>query len=120
LWLAWIEGCRVARLRIQGAAGRAGTPFLDAANPRTKPAAVTTTITGENQVTLPAELVRELGWTAGTRLDWQKLDGNALVARPLPSRGELLRQVMGIARAKPGSDPIADLQRMQEEEDRTL
>ena len=81
---------------------------------------MTTTITGKNQVTLPAELVRELGWQPGTRLDWQKLDDNALVARPLPSRGEILRKAMGLARARPGSDPIAELQRMQEEEDRTL
>jgi len=78
-----------------------------------------TTITGKNQVTLPAELVRELGWKPGTRLHWQKLDDNSLVARPVPTRGELARRVMGLARPLPGTDPIADLQRMQEEEDRT-
>ena len=78
------------------------------------------TITGKNQVTLPARLVRELGWKAGTRLDWQRLDDNSLVATPLPSRGEVARRVMGLARAKPGSDPIADLQRSQEEEDPTF
>jgi AbrB family looped-hinge helix DNA binding protein len=81
---------------------------------------MTTTITGKNQVTLPAELVRALGWKPGTRLDWQKLDDHSLVARPRPSRGELLRKAMGLARAKPGTDPIADLQRMQEEEDPTF
>lgn len=81
---------------------------------------MTTTITGKNQVTLPAELVRELGWKPGTRLVWQKLDDNSLVARPLPSRGAILRKAMGLARARPGSDPVEELQRMQEEEDRTL
>lgn len=80
---------------------------------------ITTTITGKNQVTLPADLVRELGWKPGTRLDWEKLDDNSIVARPLPSRGEIGRRVMGLARAKPGTDPIADLQRTQEE-DRSL
>ena len=75
------------------------------------------TITGKNQVTLPAELVRELGWASGSRLDWQKLDDNSLVATRLPSRGEVARGVMGLARAKSGTDPIATLQGMQEEED---
>lgn len=79
-----------------------------------------TTITGKNQVTLPSELVRELGWKPGTRLDWQKLDDNSLVARPLPSRGEIARRALGIARAKAGSDPVEQLQQMQEEEDTTL
>jgi len=78
---------------------------------------MTTTTTGKNQVTLPEELVRELGWLPGTRLDWKKTGDNALVATRLPSRGEIASRVMGIARAKPGNDPIADLQRMQEEED---
>ncbi len=78
---------------------------------------MTTTITGKNQVTLPAELVRELGWTPGTRLDWQKLDDNSLVARPLPSRGEIAQRVLGLATAQAGTDPVADLQKVQEEED---
>lgn len=78
---------------------------------------MTTTITEKNQVTLPAELVREPGWGAGTRLDWRKLDDGRLVANALPSRGEIVRRVMGLARAKPGTDPVAALQRIQEEED---
>ena len=78
---------------------------------------MTTTITGKNQVTLPAELVRELGWGPGTRLDWRKLNDGSLVASALPSRGEIARRVMGLARAKPGTDPVAALQRIQEEED---
>ncbi|MFP4165878.1 MAG: AbrB/MazE/SpoVT family DNA-binding domain-containing protein [Opitutales bacterium] len=79
-----------------------------------------TTITGKNQVTLPAELVRELGWKPGTRLDWQKFDDNSLVARSQPSRGEIARRVMGRARAKPGTDPVTDLQSIQEEKDPTF
>jgi len=81
---------------------------------------MTTTITGKNQVTLPAKLVRELGWQSGTRLDWQKNDDNSLIVRPVPTRGEILRKAMGLGRAKPGTDPIAELQKMQEEEDPTL
>lgn len=79
-----------------------------------------TTITGKNQVTLPAELVRELDWQPGTQLDWSKTDDGKLIATRRPTRGEILRKAMGLARARPGSDPIAELQKMQEEEDRTL
>jgi AbrB family looped-hinge helix DNA binding protein len=79
-----------------------------------------TTITGKNQVTLPAKLVRELGWKPGTRLDWHKLDDNAIVARPLPTRGEIARRAFGLARARPGVDPIEDLQLIQEQEDRSI
>ncbi|MEP6955504.1 MAG: AbrB/MazE/SpoVT family DNA-binding domain-containing protein [Chthoniobacterales bacterium] len=81
---------------------------------------MTTTITGKNQITLPAELIRQLGWQTGTRLVWEKLDDKAIVARLVPSRGELARGVMGLAKAKTGIDPIADLQRIQEEEDPTF
>ncbi len=81
---------------------------------------MTTTITGKNQVTLPAEIVREFGWKPGTKLDWQKFDDNSLIVRPQPSRGEIGRRAMGLARAKAGSDPIEQLQRMQEEEDCTF
>lgn len=81
---------------------------------------MTTTITGKNQVTLPAELVRELGWLPGTRLDWQKNDDNSLIVRPVPSRGEIARRVMGMGKhlLKPGDDPIRDLieERMRDED----
>ena len=81
---------------------------------------MTTTITGKNQITLPAELVRALGWKPGIKLDWQKLDDDSVVVRSLPTRGELARRVMGLARAEPGTDPLAVLQKMQEEEDPTF
>lgn len=92
-------------------------PLLDCNSSLKEIVAMTTTVTGKNQVTLPAELVRELGWSPGTRLDWRKSGENSLVAKKLPSRGEIAFGVMGIARAKRGIDPVDDLQRMQEEED---
>lgn len=79
-----------------------------------------TTITGKNQVTLPAELVRELGWQSGTKLNWQKNDGTSLVVRPAPSRGEIAGRIRGLVKVRPGRDPVAELQRTQEEEDCTL
>ena len=80
---------------------------------------MTTTLTGKNQVTLPAELVRELGLKPGARLAWSIQKDGSMVARPLPTRGELARRVMGLAAAKlkPGADPIRDLQKRQEDED---
>ena len=70
-----------------------------------------TTVTGKNQVTIPAELARELNIKAGTQLDWNKGEDGTLRAKPLPSRGELARRLAGIGRQwlRPGDDPIADL-----------
>lgn len=80
-----------------------------------------TTITGKNQVTLPADLVRELGWLPGTRLDWQRLDDHSLVVRRVPTRGERVRRAMGLAAAelKSGRDPVGDLQANQEADEMT-
>ncbi len=70
-----------------------------------------TTVTGKNQVTIPAELARECNIKAGTQLDWSRDDDGTLRVKLLPSRGELARRLAGIGREwlKPGDDPIADL-----------
>ena len=78
-----------------------------------------TTVTGKNQVTIPAELARELNIKAGTHLDWSKGEDGTLHAKPLPSRGELARRLAGIGRQwlRPGDDPIVDLIRDRVSED---
>ena len=70
-----------------------------------------TTVTGKNQVTIPAELARELGIKAGTQLDWSKDDDGTLRVKPLPSRGEMARRLAGIGQSwlKPGDELVADL-----------
>lgn len=70
-----------------------------------------TTVTGKNQVTIPAELARELNIKAGTQLDWSKDEDGTLRVKPLPSRGELARRLagMGASWLNPGDDPVADL-----------
>ena len=82
---------------------------------------MTTTITGKNQVTLPAELARELGWKPGTRLEWTKTDDGALIARRMPTRAELAEQLAGRGRQflKPGEDPVNELvqQRLGEDQE---
>jgi len=83
-----------------------------------------TTITGKNQVTLPAELVRELGWQPGTQLDWTKTANGSLIATRMLTRSELARQLAGRGRKYlcAGSDPIADLiaERVREDEEEGL
>jgi len=83
--------------------------------------AMTTTITGKNQVTLPAELVRELGWKPGTQLEWTKTDDGALIARRKPTRAELAEQLAGRGRQflKPGDDPVRELieERLREDDE---
>jgi AbrB family looped-hinge helix DNA binding protein len=83
-----------------------------------------TTVTGQNQVIIPADLVSELNIKAGTRLEWDKDEIGRLRAKPLPSRGELADRLQGLGRQwlKSGDDPIADLieERIREDDEETL
>lgn len=70
-----------------------------------------TTITGKNQVTLPAEIVKALELTPGTQLDWEIGPNRTLVATPKPTKAQLAAAFMGMGRKylEPGADPIAEL-----------
>jgi AbrB family looped-hinge helix DNA binding protein len=70
-----------------------------------------TTVTGKNQVTIPAGLARQLNIKPGTRLDWKIVDENTLQVRPLPSRGDLADQLQGYGRQwlKTCDNPIQEL-----------
>ena len=78
-----------------------------------------TTVTGKNQVTIPAQLVKALDIQPGTRIDWSMGEDGIILARLLPQRGALARKVAGMGRnwAKQGTDPIADLIRERNQED---
>lgn len=78
-----------------------------------------TTVTGKNQITLPAKLVKELDIQPGTRIDWSIDAAGMIHARLLPSRGALARKAGGMGRdwVKAGSDPIADLVKARSKED---
>lgn len=80
-----------------------------------------TTVTGKNQITIPAELAKQLDLQPGTRLDWSLGKDGVLVARPLPRRGDLARKAAGIGRQwlKPGVDPVKALidERIQHDTD---
>jgi AbrB family looped-hinge helix DNA binding protein len=81
---------------------------------------MTTTVTESNQVSIPPEIAHDLDIHPGTRLEWAKTGEGTILVKPLPSRGELARQLMGAGRRllKRGADPIGDLIREREQDDR--
>ena len=83
-----------------------------------------TTVTGKNQITIPAQLAKQLDLQPGTRLDWSVREDGVLIARPLPRRGELARKLAGFGRKwlKPGVDPVQELinERIQQDRDEDL
>ena len=73
---------------------------------------MTTTLTGKNQVTVPASIAQQLGLIPGAQLDWAV--GNRpdkIIITIKPSRKQLLEEVQAIGRKfqKPGRNPVADL-----------
>lgn len=70
-----------------------------------------TTVTGKNQITIPAKLASQLDIRSGTRIDWSVGDEGVLIARLLPNRGDLARRAASMARPwlAPGADPVAEL-----------
>ena len=81
---------------------------------------MTTTVSEKNLVSIPQEIAREFDIHPGTRLEWTKAGEGVIALKPLPSRGELARQLLGAGRRylKPGQDPIADLIHEREQDDK--
>lgn len=79
-----------------------------------------TTLTGKNQVTVPAEIARQLDLKPGARLEWS-IGGEPrqIVIKVKPSRKQLLEEVraIGLRNKKPGQDPIGDLIRERVQDD---
>jgi AbrB family looped-hinge helix DNA binding protein len=79
---------------------------------------MTTTLTGKNQVTVPAELARELGLEPGSRLDWSKgKTPGTLVVKVQPSVRQMLDRVQEIGRGIKNRNLIEELIKEREEED---
>lgn len=80
------------------------------------------TITGKNQITIPAAIVRELQLEPGMQLEFELDEGRALIVRPVLTRAERVRQLEGkwAHLFPPGSDPIGDLIREREREDEEI
>jgi superfamily II DNA or RNA helicase/bifunctional DNA-binding transcriptional regulator/antitoxin component of YhaV-PrlF toxin-antitoxin module len=95
--------------------------ILDDSQSLTYTRSMITTITGKNQVTLPAEIVRALELTPGTQLDWSIGPDHTLIATPVLSRAQRAEALIGAGRRylRPGSDPVRDLivERQQDDGD---
>jgi AbrB family looped-hinge helix DNA binding protein len=72
---------------------------------------MTTEVSRENTVIIPAEVGRKMGIKPGDRLDWQPVEGsNEILVRVVPDRGKLARRLLGAGRAlSPECDSVAEL-----------
>ena len=66
------------------------------------------TVTGKNQITIPAAVVRELQLEPGMQLEFEFGEERSFYVRAVPSRAELARQLQGKWRhlLEPGEDPV--------------
>lgn len=76
---------------------------------------MTTTLTGKNQVTVPAEIAREMGLEPGARFDWVRGDTpDTIVIHVQPSIRQILDRAQELGRKMQegpfkGRDLIAEL-----------
>ena len=76
---------------------------------------MTTTLTGKNQVTVPAEIARQLELQPGSKLDWCLGDTpGTIIIQVKPSIRQLLDRAQELGREMmngsfKGRDPIAEL-----------
>ncbi len=70
-----------------------------------------TTLTGKNQVTVPAKIASELQLHPGVRLDWSIGPDGTLCAKRIASKGELCKDLAGRGRRflTSGKNPVAEL-----------
>jgi AbrB family looped-hinge helix DNA binding protein len=79
---------------------------------------MTTTLTGKNQVTVPAEIAREFGLTPGSKLDWSKgKTPGTIVVKVQPSKRQLVDQIQELGRQIKNRNLVAELIKMREDED---
>ncbi len=71
-----------------------------------------TTITGKNQVTVPAEVVEKAGLKPGTRLEWRlTAEAGVLEVRVLPDAASVAQALRGAGKRMlhQGGSPVARL-----------
>ena len=72
---------------------------------------MTTTLTGKNQITVPAQITQKLGLTAGAQFDWAVTNQpNKIVITIKPTRKQLLERIRKLGRKakRPGVDEVAE------------
>lgn len=79
-----------------------------------------TTVTGKNQVTVPAAIAESAGICPGTKLEWQHAQGDTLHVRVLPTPARIAASLRGRGKRflREGADPIDELMRERDGEDR--
>lgn len=78
-----------------------------------------TQVTGKNQITLPVDVVEQLGIHRGSRIEWLvDRKGTTGRFRVLPSRAELAQNLFGAGRkhVKPGENWVKELCHDREQE----
>ena len=87
-----------------------------------KPKDIQATVTGKNQITIPAAVVRELQIEPGMKLEFELSGARAVIVRPALTRAERVRQIEEKWQPlfPPGSDPIGDLIREREQDDEEM
>lgn len=70
--------------------------------------AMITTVTGKNQITIPAAIANRIGLKNGSRIDWQLYEIRCIV---LPEPSFIAASLRGVGKRflKPGQDPGAAL-----------
>ena len=86
---------------------------------------MTTTLTGKNQITVPAEITQKLGLVPGAQFEWAVGDQpNKITITIKPTRKQMLARIRELGRRwkKPGQDPIGDLirERVQDDMDKGM
>ena len=78
-----------------------------------------TTVTGKNQVTVPAAVAESAGIRPGTRLDWRHTEGDVLHVRILPTPARIAASLRGRGKRflREGANPIDELMRERERDD---
>ena len=81
---------------------------------------MTTTLTGKNQITVPAEITQKLGLAAGARFEWALGDQpNQITITIKPTRQQMLERIRELGRKakRPGVDGVAEFIKWREADD---
>jgi len=83
---------------------------------------MTTTVTGKNQITIPAALVARMDLSPGTRIEWLPGDRpDEFLCRVLPDHATMVRSLRGAGRKylKPGDkNPLDALMEERDDDER--
>lgn len=84
--------------------------------------AILATVTGKNQITIPAVVVRELRLEVGMKVEFELGEERSVIMRPVLTRAERVKQIEEKWQPlfPPDSDPIGDLINEREQDDSVI